>query len=123
MRDDAIRWQKLSELSKAKCGQDTHDIGVMREVKIEALIKRECCCIVVQCDVDLGNWRVDCMMLKTSKYFLHVSDTDSTTSGRLESVVASELYINAVFISLPLFVGEQAAELRVAVSYSFVSTQ
>lgn len=46
------------------------------------------------------------MVLKTSKDLLHISDADSTTGGRLETVTTRKLNVDAVLVSFPLLVGE-----------------
>lgn len=34
----AIGWELLCELAEAECSEDRNNVGIMREVKIEALV-------------------------------------------------------------------------------------
>jgi len=55
------------------------------------------------------------MVVQTGEHFLHVADADCSSSGGLEGGTAGEIEVEAVFEVLPFFVGEEAAEGRVAV--------
>ena len=40
-------WEKLSELFETEGSQNRHNICVMTEIKVQALIQGECDCVVV----------------------------------------------------------------------------
>ena len=48
-----VGWEVFRELAQAERGEDGDDVGVVGEVKVEALVERESLGVVVQCDVDL----------------------------------------------------------------------
>jgi hypothetical protein len=45
--------EELIELLESKSGQNRHDIRIMTEIEIKALIKRECIGVVIKRYVDL----------------------------------------------------------------------
>jgi hypothetical protein len=71
-----ISRQNLCKLPKPKRSQHTHNIRIVRKVKIELLIQRKCIRVVVQSHVDLGNGRVNGMVGKSGQDLLHVTDSD-----------------------------------------------
>ena len=54
--------QELCELHEAESRQHSCEIGVMRKVKVEALIQRECGGVVVDGDVDLSCGCIYCVV-------------------------------------------------------------
>jgi hypothetical protein len=54
---------------------------------------------------------------------LHVAYTYCATGGGLEAIAAGELDVDAVFVALPLLVGEEAAEVGEAEGYGFVGAE
>lgn len=98
------------ELGQAEGGKDGHDVRVVGEVEVQSLVQREGGGVVVEGDVQLCGGCADNVVLETSEDLLLVADTDSTTGGRLEGVVTSEVDVDAVLVALPLIVGEETAE-------------
>jgi hypothetical protein len=76
------------------------NVGVVREIEVERLIKREGSGVVVEGKVDLSSGLCDQLVLKSGVQLLNVTDSNSTASGRLEHVVTSEGQINAVLVTV-----------------------
>lgn len=121
---DYVSGRKYStELRETKSSQDRHDIRIVTEIEVQFLIHWKGSRGTIKSPIDIRSRPVDCVMLKSSEEFLDPTDSDSTASGRLESVVASEGEVNRVFVALPFFVCEQAAEGRVSQSNGFICAE
>lgn len=83
----------------------------------------ECAGHVVKGEVELSHRAVNCVVLETSKKFLDVANTDRTASWTLESVVAGEVNVHRVLVSLPFLNSKQSAESRVAKGNSLVGAK
>jgi len=88
-------------------------LTVVGKVKVQALVEGESSGVVVEGDIDLTNGAGKNVALETSEDFLNVSDADCAASRALEGVVSGKAEVDTVFISLPLLVGEEIAELGV----------
>jgi hypothetical protein len=54
---------------------------------------------------------------------LNLTDADRTTNRRSEARTSRESYVKRVFVTLPLFVGEQTAEMGEAEADCLIRTQ
>lgn len=151
MGDDGllvVRWaggrEGLVELAEAESGDDGVDVGVVREVHVDGLVKGEGGVVGVESHVGLGlagrevvemlleagvlgEWLVERVVgdgVEGLAYdFLDVADTNGTTNGRTEAVVAVELEVDGVFESLPFLEGEEVAPGGIAESYSLIGAE
>lgn len=120
---DVVGGQKRRELREAEGREDAHDVGVVGEVEVEALVGGEGGRVVVKGEVDLGSWRGDHVVLEAGEDFLDVADTNCASGGALEGVVAGEADVYRVLVAFPLFVSEEITEGGVAEGDSFVGTE
>nr|POE47189.1 ribosomal lysine n-methyltransferase set10 [Quercus suber] len=110
VRKDVVRGQEGGELGQAEGGDDGHDVGVVGEVEVQALVGGEGAVVVVERHIDLGGRRVDGVVLQPGEDLFDVADADGAAGGRLEGVVAGEREIDGVLVALPLVEGEETAE-------------
>lgn len=115
--------QKFGKLLEPKRRQDTHDIRIMTEVKIQCLVQWERHCVVIQRHIHLRFGGIDGMVLQPREYLLHVSNANGASSRRLKAITACELDIDAVFVRSPFVEGEERAEGRIAESDGFVGAE
>lgn len=92
----------------------------MGEVEVQRLVEWKSPRIVVKCEVGLSAFAVEDMLLKTSKYFLDITNADGSASWGLEVIVPRKGEVNGVLEAQPFLVSEQIAERRVSKCYGLV---
>lgn len=123
VRGRAGCWECGLELCEAERGEDTRDIGVVAEVKVEGLVQGESDGVVVEGDVILAGDGCDGVVGQAGEDFLDVADADGAAGGGLEVVVAGEVKVDGVFEVEPFLVGEEGAPGRVAEGDGFVGAE
>ena len=92
-------WQDGRKLLEPKSGKNRSNVRVMWEIEVKCLIQWECPSIIVECEVGLGTFGIEHMLLQASKHFSDVRNADSSTGWRLKVVVASKREVDWVFES------------------------
>ena len=111
-----------SKLGQIERSQDSGYIGIMREVKIQRLVRRESPLVVVKRQVGLSASSSEHVVLQARKDLLDVANTDGFPCRRLEIVVTREGEINRILEAFPFLVGEQITDGRVPKRYRLVRT-
>lgn len=88
----------VAELGEAESGQDGDDIGVVAEVEVEGLVKREGRRVGVERGVDLRARVAQSMVLEAGDDFLLVANTYGPPSLGLPAAVTREEEIYALLV-------------------------